>query len=139
MRQDHQRSHQSFPFASRLASGLMLVLAVCGCTTYNQNGELVRHHFGYVRVVTPQGVATGRQLQALEVETLGLWLDVDRREASGRTGSGAGVGYRHDRRELIPEGCRVVFRVADAAALRTAWELIRSSSEQGEGICAVRD
>jgi len=32
---------------------------IAGCASYTENGELVRHHFGYVKVITPAVHAPG--------------------------------------------------------------------------------
>lgn len=112
---------------------------IAGCTSLNNNGELVRHHVGYIQIVTPAKVAGDKPLQMLEVETLGMWFDIDQRKTPERTGSGGGIGYRFDRRELVPLSCRVVFRVKDKEQIKFLVELLKKSGEGDKGICAIRD
>jgi len=113
--------------------------SLVGCTSYTENGELVRHHFGYVAITTPASVSGPHPLQALEVETVGAWIDVDRRGQNLNTGSGGGLGYRFDRREFIPTECRVVFRVRNMEQFKAAAELLRINDSHGGNLCIVRD
>jgi len=85
----------------------ILILAtltlVTGCTTIRESGEMVRHYFGYVKLITPAIHAPDAAVRVLEVENHGVWVVIDRRPiAEDATGYGAGLGYRRDRRELIP-------------------------------------
>jgi len=71
----------------------LLSILVSGCTTYSENGELVRHHFGYVKVITPAIHAPEAAVRSLEVETYGLWMNIDgRTNGEDAKGYGAGIG-----------------------------------------------
>ena len=118
---------------------LILNLTLTGCATRTKNGELVRHHFGYMQVVTPVQISVDEPIQAEEIKTWGIWVDVDTRHGVKASGSGIGLGYRFDRRETIPESCHVIFRVRDIEQLTMAVHLLETSSYKGEGICAIRD
>ena len=97
--------------------------------------------FGYVRVVTPPAGADGSSIQALRIDTLGLWLDIDRRTAEGQ-GSGAGIGWRQDERVFAPmdihdpNDCRFVLRVANDTQFEAARRLIEMNSEWRGG-CVI--
>jgi len=120
---------------------IFISLSYClvGCTTLNKNGELVRHHIGYIRLVTPAKVAENKPLQVLEVKTFGMWMDIDKRITSEHAGSGGGIGYRFDRRELVPLSCKVVFRVKNKEQIKFLLELLKNSTKGEKGICIIRD
>ncbi|MCG8441245.1 MAG: hypothetical protein MI723_05475, partial [Caulobacterales bacterium] len=104
-----------------------------------EDAGLVRHHLGYVKVLTPPQAASDRPLHTLDIETFGAWLDVDRRSDAQRNGSGLGLGWRSDRRDIVPLDCRVVFRVDTADQLDMAARLIADTQSNGRNICAVMD
>jgi hypothetical protein len=111
-----------------------------GCTTIRDSGELVRHYFGYVKVITPAVHAPDAAVRVLEVENYGVWLGVDRRPAAeDAAGYGVGLGYRRDRRELIPLDCRVVVRLATRQQMAEFLELLEKTETDKEGICAIQD
>lgn len=117
---------------------------LCGCTSYDQDGALVRRHFGYVRVITPPVGADGASVQSLRIDTLGMWVDVDRRAGAKQQGSGAGVGWRSDQRDFfpmdarVPTDCRFVLRVANNAQFEQARNLIESQPSWRGG-CVITD
>jgi hypothetical protein len=118
----------------------VLGLALCaGCVQYTEDGSLVRHHLGYVKVITPPQAASDRPLQSLDIETLGVWLDVDRRAPEQHAGSGFGLGWRDDRRDIVPIDCRVVFRVASIEQLDIVARMIADSGTYGRSLCATLD
>lgn len=121
-----------------MRAGIIVAGMLSACTTYNQSGELVRHHFGYVRIVTPS-YAGEAPVQALGVNNYGLWIDVDRREANQRSGSGLGVGYRSDNRSILPHTCRIIFRVETMEQFNASVALLESSDIQGEDLCVIRE
>ena len=111
-----------------------------GCATYTENGELVRHHFGYVKVITPAVHAPDAAVRMLEVKTYGLWASVDGRSGGeDNRGYGFGLGYQYDRRDHIPLDCRVVVRVGTQDKFTEFMESIKKSENREEGICVVRD
>jgi len=124
-----------------LASTVVLAAsALTGCTQYRDSGELVRHHFGYVKVITPAVHAPEAAVRALEVETYGLWVNVDTRaRGEDAMGVGTGLGYHRDRRELIPLDCRVVVRLPTQDAIREFVAMLAELDSEGRGICAIQD
>ncbi len=120
---------------------IVIVLALClqACTTYTEDGELVRHHFGYVRVITPTVHAPDGPVQAIGVSNYGLWFDIDKRKLDQRTGSGAGIGFRSDRQNILPETCRIIFRVTTKAEFEASAELVRELKKGGQDICVIRE
>lgn len=106
--------YYAHPIAANFVSKsmLMLLLFFTSCTEYTENGELVRHHFGYIKIVAPAFHAPESAVRALEVETYGVWAHMDSRsQGEDIVGRSLGAGYRFDRRELIPLDCRLVIRV----------------------------
>jgi len=123
---------------------LCLILPIAGmlsaCTTYSENGELVRHHFGYVKVITPAIHAPESAVRSLEVETFGVWMNVD-----GRTGGedikgyGGGLGYQFDRRDFIPLDCRFVIKAKTREDIQYILEKIGNHENKEKGLCIIRD
>ena len=116
-----------------------LAALLSACTTYTEDGELVRHHFGYVRVITPAVYAPDGPVQAIAISNFGLWLDVDRRTENQNAGSGAGLGYRSDRQDILPYTCRVVFRVATMEQFDSAVAMLEALKEEGRDICVIKE
>jgi len=111
-----------------------------GCASYTENGELVRHHFGYVKVITPAVHAPEAAVRSLEVETYGIWVNVDSRsEGENIRGYGAGLGYQYDRRDFIPLDCRVVIRVKNQEDFKKILKEIQNNENKEGGICIIRD
>jgi len=123
------------------------------CTSYNANGELVRHHFGYVKVIMPaihtplksdeecreKGNCKGT-VHISEIETYGVWAHSDGRSQTTTSGNGAGLGYQKDRREMfLPHDCRVIFRAKNRQQMKEFLDILKEESREGESICAVRD
>ncbi len=120
---------------------MLVALAILGgCTTIRDSGELVRHYFGYVKVITPAVHAPEAAVRVLEIENFGVWVAVDRRPAAeDAAGYGAGLGYRRDRRELIPLDCRIVVRLATRQQMTEFLELLDGTITDKGGICAIQD
>ncbi len=115
-------------------------LLIAGCASYTENGELVRHHFGYVKVITPAVHAPEAAVRSLEVETYGIWVNVDSRsESENIRGYGAGLGYQYDRRDFIPLDCRVVIRVKTQEDFKKILKEIQNNENKEGGICIIRD
>ena len=113
---------------------------IAGCASYTENGELVRHHFGYVKVITPAVHAPEAAVRSLEVETYGIWLNVDSRSASENIrGYGTGLGYQYDRRDFIPLDCRVVIRTKTQEDFKNILKEIQNNKKKEGGICIIRD
>lgn len=109
--------------------GLFLLSSLAvSCSTvkiWDDSGS-VRHHFGYVRVVTPPTTSTIGKFQAMEFTTMGLRVD-----------NGLGIGYFHERNEYIPLDCRLVIRVMNEQQLV---DVIRNLSfMKKEGLCVTVD
>lgn len=91
-----------------------MVLLVCGssaCTSYTDDGRLVRHQLGYTRIITPQSWSNEAPIRVLEVSNFGIWLKTDSRKSVVSEGSGFGLGARYTRREAIPLDCSLVIRL----------------------------
>lgn len=120
-----------------LVFGMSVILF--GCASYNENGELVRHHFGYVKVITPAIHAPDAAVTSLEIETYGVWLNTDTRNSLSNTYNyGVGVGYQYDRRDFIPLDCRIVVRIKTKNEFNRFMELISHNISREEGICIIR-
>ena len=110
------------------------------CAEIRDSGELVRHYFGYVKVISPALHAPDAAVRVLAVENYGLWVNIDRRaKEEGNTGNGAGFGYQHTRREFIPLDCRVVIRAPDRAAIDHFLQVLNEEAEERGGICIIQD
>lgn len=119
---------------------LLLVGFPTACTSYGDDGELVRHHFGYVRVITPAVHAPETAVRVVDIETYGGWLYVDRRPAQeDPMGIASGLGYQHDRREFIPLDCRLVVRARTRDQLAEFLDILKSTDFDGEDLCMVQD
>jgi len=113
---------------------------LAGCTSYGDDGELVRHHFGYVRVITPAVHAPETAVRVVDIETYGGWFYLDRRPAQeDPMGFGTGLGYQHDRREFIPLDCRLVVRPRSRAQLVQFMEILKASGMAEDNLCMVQD
>ena len=110
------------------------------CASYLDDGSLVRHHFGYVKVITPAVHAPDVPVQALEVETFGIWVGIDGRDRGlTDTATGFGIGYRLDERLLVPADCRSVIRVTTQNQLNQLLSVLQNVPEGGVGVCVVQD
>lgn len=110
------------------------------CTRYLDSGEMVRHHFGYVRIVTPAVHAPETAVRILDIETYGLWFYWDTRsQGEDAAGYGTGLGYSHDHRELIPLDCRIIFRVKNKQQIQYILQTLREMNISEGGICAIQD
>jgi len=119
---------------------VLLSVLVSGCTTYSENGELVRHHFGYVKVITPAIHAPEAAVRSLEVETYGVWMNIDGRTNGEDTkGYGSGIGYQFDRRDFVPLDCRVVIRAKNQESIQYILSQIGTHENKEKGICVIRD
>jgi hypothetical protein len=113
---------------------------IAGCATYTENGELVRHHFGYVKVITPAVHAPEAAVRSLEVETYGIWVYMGGHSGSEQIrGFGTGFGYQYDRRDFIPLDCRVVIRVKNQEDFKKILKEIQNNEHKEGGICIIRD
>jgi hypothetical protein len=125
---------------SLVISAITSFILLSGCTTYTENGELVRHYFGYVKVITPAVHAPEAAVRSLEVETYGIWVYLDGRSGSERgRGFGTGFGYQYDRRDFIPLDCRVVIRAKNREDFKHFLEEIQNIERKEGGICIIRD
>jgi hypothetical protein len=119
---------------------ILLSIFVSSCATYSENGELVRHHFGYVKVITPAIHAPEAAVRSLEVETYGIWMNIDgRSNGEDSKGYGAGIGYQFDRRDFIPLDCRVVIRAKNKEDIKYILNQIKNNVDKEKGICIIRD
>ena len=110
------------------------------CTRYLDSGEMVRHHFGYVKVITPAVHAPETAVRVLDIETYGLWSYWDTRsQGEDAGGVGAGMGYSHDHREMIPLDCRVIFKVKNKQQIQYILETLKDMNIPKGGICAIQD
>lgn len=104
---------------------LMTALISCApVTTVSDNGSMIKHYFGYVRVIEPPTVGPDGQFKVSEVETFGV-----------RIVRGLGFGYFHERNEHIPLDCRLVIRVANEQQLEKVLETL--SPIMKEGLCVT--
>ncbi len=123
-----------------LAITIPCLFFISGCASYTENGELVRHHFGYVKVITPAVHAPESAVRSLEVETYGIWVNMDNRSDPENIGGfGTGLGYKYDRRDFIPLDCRVVIRVKTIEEFKKILKELQTSENQEGGICIIRD
>lgn len=132
--------HCHIRFSCRIIVAIALGTTLAACTQIRDSGELVRHYFGYVKVITPAVHAPEAAVRVLEVENYGVWVSVDRRpQNEDAAGYGAGFGFRRDRRELIPLDCRVVVRLFTQEQMDTFLKLLDEAVQSKEGICVIQD
>lgn len=109
------------------AATAIVAAALSGCATVDSvqsNGQLVRHHFGYVRIAVPSP-EVGRTVYASDVATLGM-----------RVSDGISLGYTREKFVVLPLDCRLVMLVATANQLNDAMEEL-SQFKNAPGICAA--
>lgn len=100
-----------------------------GCAplaTVRQDGSVVKHYVGYVRVIEPPTVGKDEPFFVSEIETLGF-----------RMSNGVGIGYFHERSEFIPLDCRLVIRVMDKQQLERVLEVLSQTKIMEEGLCVT--
>lgn len=126
--------------SARFIALLSASSTLMACASYLDDGSLVRHHFGYVKVITPAVHAPDVPVQALEVETFGIWVGIDGRDRGlTDTATGFGIGYRLDERLLVPADCRSVIRVTTQNQLNQLLSVLQNVPEGGVGVCVVQD
>jgi hypothetical protein len=105
---------------------LIFLLLASGCATVStqDDGKLVRHYIGYVRVIYPETFPQDKGIVVSEVKTIGL-----------NFARGIGIGYFHEREERIPMDCRLVVRVTNKEQLDRALEVLKPIAK--ENLCAV--
>ena len=129
---------------SRLTKGIILILfiisSMTACTAArNKEGKLVKRHFGYIEFVVPNELGGEDPVQILDVRSTGLWLDIDKRDLSKRIGSSFGIGYQHEKLNIVPEGCHVIFYLQSKEQISYAIELLETSSYREEDICFIQN
>lgn len=105
------------------------VLILTGCSplvTVRNDGSIVKHYIGYVKVIEPPTIGHNEQFNVSEIETFGF-----------RVYKGLGVGYFHEINEFIPLDCRLVIRVTDKQQLERVFETLSDKKIMGEGLCAT--
>jgi|GEM_PF-784186 len=116
-----------FPSFSLLLLLAVVFLTACSTTAeITPDGTLVRHYFGYVRVVVPQAAAD-QPVYTSSTSVLGLYA-----------GNGVGIGYVRDRRVVVPLDCRLVVLVANQQQLDHAMQRLNAMGKTG-GLCAAVD
>ena len=118
---------------------IQVILFMNGCTTYTENGELIRHHFGYVKVITPAIHAPETAVRSLEIETYGIWMYTDSRgekQVEDARGHGIGLGYQFDRRDFIPLDCRLVIWADSQKDIDDLLEKLNTNNK--EKLCIIR-
>ncbi|BBD07774.1 hypothetical protein [Desulfovibrio ferrophilus] len=104
---------------------IMAILSGCAIgTTKRDDGSIVQHYFGYVRVVTPPTAPESADIVVNDIECFGL-----------HAYKGFGLGYVHRRNESIPVDCRLVIKVSNEEQINhvmSVWGPILK-----EGLCAV--
>ncbi len=106
-------------FMALSVAGLMLLAGTgCGAVSYRQDGSVVRHHFGYVRVITPRAESADGKFEVMELSTFGV-----------RFHEGAGLGYFHERTEYIPMDSRLVIRVANEAQMNQVLKMLKPTEK----------
>lgn len=103
-----------------------IIVGISSCTTIRQDGSVVKHYFGYVKVITPPTVGNVENFRVMEVSTSGLRIE-----------NGLGVGYFYERNEYIPLDCRLVVRVVNEKQLHDVVKTL--SLFEKEGLCATVD
>lgn len=116
----------------------MMWLGLSACTTYTDDGRLVRHQFGYTRIISPQTWSNGPPIRVLEVTNFGVWLKSDGRASDVNEGSGLGIGARYVRREEIPLECSFVIRLKADENFRESVEFINKTLG-GMNPCIIQD
>ncbi|MEW8050039.1 MAG: hypothetical protein AB2809_06625 [Candidatus Thiodiazotropha sp.] len=116
---------------------IFLCYLLSGCSTYGENGELIRHHFGYVKVITPVVYGENQAIRVLNIKTTGLWVDIDKRITTQHTGSGFGIGFRSDHREMIPLDCRWIVHVNGKNEIDYFLSSVEKLDIPREGLCVI--
>lgn len=92
-----------------ILSILLIALCCSSCvaiTTHGEDGSVIKHYFGYVRIKEPAKVGNP-DFKVREIQTVGL-----------RVENGFGVGYFKEREEFIPLDGRLVIRVKNTGQLK---------------------
>lgn len=114
--------------ATRFLPGFLLLQLCSGCAaiSYRADGSTVRHHFGYVQVVTPPVASSSGNVTVLEITTAGV-----------RVQRGVGLGYFKERIESIPLDSRLIVRVQNKQQLDEVMKILGPITK--EGLCVVVD
>ena len=106
---------------------LLAMVSLIGCashTTIDQNGRVVIHNFGYVKIIKPPAYPANTAINVTGARLLGFSV-----------GEGFTIGYKASEYMQIPTDCRVLVIVKDEKQLK---HLINEMSLIGEEeICAV--
>lgn len=121
-----------------LAMTLTCWISLSGCTTFQNDGRLVRHHIGYARIITPLAYSQGEEIRVLEVSNFGLWAKNDSRSGPINEGSGIGMGAIYTRRESIPLSCSFVIRLNSDHDLTETTKILNQSFK-GMNPCIIQD
>ncbi len=111
----------------KLLAALYPVLSMLGCapvSTTDEEGRIIEHHFGYVRIIKPPRSNVNDAFVVQETETYGLKIQ-----------NGFTLGYEHDGLISIPLDCRMVAVVETKEQLD---HLIGALTQlEGEKLCAT--
>ncbi len=123
---------------AKIAMSFLALSGICACVTYTDDGQLVRHQFGYTRTISPLTHSDNQQIRVLEVTNFGFWVKSDRRAGPVNEGAGIGLGAKYTRREEVPLECSLVIRIHPNENFSEAVTLINDILE-GMDPCIIQD
>ncbi|MFZ6818374.1 hypothetical protein [Undibacterium sp. Ji22W] len=85
---------------------LVFYLAGCSTTSLDEQGRVVIHNFGYVKIIKPPTYPSEKQITSTGVRLFGFSL-----------GDGFTLGYKENEFIQVPTDCRVLVVVKDKKQL----------------------
>jgi len=103
---------------------MLIILTGCSTTSVDENGRVVVHNFGYVKIIKPPTYPKEKTINVTGTKLIGFSI-----------GDGFTFGYKKNEVIHVPTDCRVLVIVNNEKQLQ---HMIKEMSLIGEGeICAT--